>query len=513
MQDLPLNGRNFVQLATLSARRVGRGLRHARHDHERDAARRPATRHRAVRERQPGELEQLSLRRDRQQHPADAGDRHAPERGGDQGVQGPDQPLLRRAGAQSRRTGQRRHQVRRQHGSRRGATSSCATTASTPTTSSPTAPGSPNRRSSRTSSAAPSAGRSSRTGPSSSPTTTASARSWGACSSTPCRPRRCGRATSASVGDHLRSADHGGRCPAAAFTRQPFPGNVIPQNRWDPVTAKLINAYPLPTSSGACPTTSSRPRRARRTGISSTCASITPRASANNFLGRYSWSKTATINPYTFAPRPARRLVEGRRPRQRGHLRRARRICWRRARRVRLGARVLAAPASWIRAPATTTSISISRKPTSQLGDQLGEQLGVPNANQQDEQNGIPIFSPAGYTGIGHSRSLPILRHEKTFQYVTNLTFAADKHTIKAGFDVRRRHMGEFQTNRGNGRFNFSPEHHQQPGEQHGRPRDGLVPARRAEPDRAGLPAGRCRHPQHRVQRLRRRRLARDAAS
>ena len=45
---------------------------------------------------------------------------------------------------------------------------------------------------------APSAGRSSRTGRSSSPTTTGSARSWGACSSTPCPPRRCGRATSAS---------------------------------------------------------------------------------------------------------------------------------------------------------------------------------------------------------------------------------------------------------------------------------------------------------------------------
>ena len=92
-----------------------------------------------------------------------------------------------------------------------------------------------------------------------------------------------------------------------------------------------------------------------------------------------------------------------------------------------------------------------------EIGDQLGEQLGVPNSNQQDEQNGIPIFSPAGYTGIGQSRSLPILRDENTFQSVANLTYAADKHTIKAGFDVRRRHMGEFQTNRGNGRFNFSP--------------------------------------------------------
>ena len=123
-------------------------------------------------------------------------------------------------------------------------------------------------------------------------------------------------------------------------------------------------------------------------------------------------------------------------------------------------------------------------------GDQLGEQLGVPNANQQVGQDGIPIFSPANYTGIGHSRSLPIFRHERAFQYVTNLTFAGDKHTIKAGFDLRRRHMGEFQTNRGNGRFNFSPNITNNPANNTGGHVDGVVSARRAEPDRAGLPAG-----------------------
>ena len=67
-------------------------------------------------------------------------------------------------------------------------TGSCATTGSTPTTSFPTAPGRRNRRSSSISSAAPWGGRSSRTRPSSSPITTGSDRSWGASSSTPCRP-------------------------------------------------------------------------------------------------------------------------------------------------------------------------------------------------------------------------------------------------------------------------------------------------------------------------------------
>ncbi len=34
------------------------------------------------------------------------------------------------------------------------------------------------------------------------------------------------------------------------YTRQQFANNIIPRERWDPVMAKLINAYPLPTTAG-----------------------------------------------------------------------------------------------------------------------------------------------------------------------------------------------------------------------------------------------------------------------
>lgn len=36
---------------------------------------------------------------------------------------------------------------------------------------------------------------------------------------------------------------------AASFTRQPFPGAIIPQNRWDPLFPKLLALYPLPINS------------------------------------------------------------------------------------------------------------------------------------------------------------------------------------------------------------------------------------------------------------------------
>ena len=242
--------------------------------------------------------------------------------------------------------------------------------------------------------------------------------------------------------------------PGGGVTRQAFPGNIIPQNRWDPVTAKLMNAYPLPATSALANNLVTTPTRTQDWNQYDVRIDHT-QSERNNFLARYSWSKTSTINPYTFAPVQLPGVSKA----------------------IGLGnedtfagpSELLAEHAvfGWVhvfssrllldsRAGYNHFNLDFTQADVAP-GDQLGEQLGVPNANQQDGQNGIPIFSPGGYTGIGQSRSLPIFRHEKTFQYVTNLTFAGDKHTIKAGLDVRRRHMGEFQTNRGNGRFNFSP--------------------------------------------------------
>jgi hypothetical protein len=242
--------------------------------------------------------------------------------------------------------------------------------------------------------------------------------------------------------------------PGGGFARQPFPGNIIPQNRWDPVTSKLMNAYPVPTSPGLTNNMVTAPTRTQDWNQFDVRIDHA-QSQANNFLARYSWSETATTNPYTF---PAVQLPG---------LSRA----------VGLGAEDTFAGTSGLLAQHAVlgwvhvfsprlvldSRVGYNRfdldfaQADVEVGDQLGEQLGVPNANQQEEQNGLPIINLGAYTGIGHSRSLPILRKESTYQLVTNLTYAADNHTIKAGIDIRRRHMGEFQTNRGNGRFNFSP--------------------------------------------------------
>jgi hypothetical protein len=239
-----------------------------------------------------------------------------------------------------------------------------------------------------------------------------------------------------------------------AFTRQQFPNNIIPQNRWDPVTAKLINAYPLPTSAALVNNLVTTPKRLQDWDQYDVRVDHTHNE-ANTFFARHSWSKTATTNPYTF---PAVNLAGVGKAVGIGNedtfagtsalIAHHNVINWVHVFSPRL---LMDLRAGYARFQLDFTQADVAP------GDKLGNKLGVPNANQQDAQDALPIFSPANYTGIGHSRSLPILRRQNIFQYVGNLTYTGSAHTIKTGLDIRRRHLTEYQTNRGNGRFNFAP--------------------------------------------------------
>ena len=89
-------------------------------------------------------------------------------------------------------------------------------------------------------------------------------------------------------------------------------------------------------------------------------------------------------------------------------------------------------------------------------GGGLGNQLGVLNSNVTPREQNLPIFSPSTYLGIGQTRSLPLYRRENTFQELDNVTWTHNSHTLKFGGDFRRRQLTIYQTNQGNGRFNFS---------------------------------------------------------
>lgn len=239
---------------------------------------------------------------------------------------------------------------------------------------------------------------------------------------------------------------------ATGFTRDPFPNRQVPTNRFDPVMSRMIRAYPLPTRAGIINNHTSSPKEKQQwdQGDGRIDWNLNER---NNIFGRFSRQDTVTTRPSTFVDATIPGL-EGK---------------------FGLGNEDTFAGDSALKAFHIVTNWIRTWTPTfimeakmgwqrfdltflqegAASGAKLGEKLGVRNANQGPNSDGIPIFSPAGYTGIGQTRSLPIIRFEDTYNPAFAFTNLRGRHTLKFGTDFRNRRLTQYQTNRGNGRFNF----------------------------------------------------------
>jgi hypothetical protein len=239
----------------------------------------------------------------------------------------------------------------------------------------------------------------------------------------------------------------------STYTRTQFPGNIIPPSRFDPVTAKLANAYPAPLTTGL--TNNYISNMVQTQSWDQGDIRVDQQITSNDmFFARYSIQHTDTTVPNTFPPTTVAGIPHP----------------------VQLGnedsfagtsstpVQQAVADYTHIFGPNLINDLRVGFNrfvvDYTQAGatptEPLGVELGVPNANPNSQQTAIPIFSPANYAGIGQSRSLPIFRRENTFEELDNVTWTRGKHTFKFGVDVRRRQITEYQTNRGNGRFNFS---------------------------------------------------------
>ncbi len=238
----------------------------------------------------------------------------------------------------------------------------------------------------------------------------------------------------------------------SGFVRDPFPNRIVPANRFDSVTRKLINAYPLPLRPGLVANHTTNPKEKQRWNQGD--VRIDWNWNEKNIVfGRFSRQDTVTTRPSTFAPVNLDGVGT-----------------------VSLGnedtfagdssLKSYNSVLSWIRTISPTfimeAKMGFNRfnltflQEGAEPGAQLGEKLGVRGSNQGPLSDGIPIFSPGGYTGIGQTRSLPIFRIENTFHPRVDFTNLRGAHSFKFGLEARRRQITQFQTNRGNGRFNFA---------------------------------------------------------
>ena len=240
---------------------------------------------------------------------------------------------------------------------------------------------------------------------------------------------------------------------ASGFTRMPFAENMIPAARFDPVTSRVIQAYPLPALPSLTNNQFTNPVLGQNYDQGD--ARVDWNLNANNTIfGRFSRQDTLTNTPSTFGFRNVPGLsipvslgnsttYAGRAPMSNYNSV----LAW-----THLFSSTFLVDARMGYSRFAMRNVDATA-PTSGAG--LGQMLGVPNSNQEPQSLGFPIFSISGYTGIGGPASIPTIRYENTFNPVANLTKMLGRHTFKWGVSLVRRQIIDFQDNSGNGQFTF----------------------------------------------------------
>ena len=91
------------------------------------------------------------------------------------------------------------------------------------------------------------------------------------------------------------------------------------------------------------------------------------------------------------------------------------------------------------------------------FGKDLGDQLGIPNANRSTDPNstGLTNIDIAGFTSLGDSEFLPEHAFENIFQVADTLTWIRGRHSLKFGIDFRRQQRNFYQVTAPRGFFDF----------------------------------------------------------
>jgi hypothetical protein len=230
------------------------------------------------------------------------------------------------------------------------------------------------------------------------------------------------------------------------FTQTQFPGNVIPPERIDSIGAHYAALYPAPTAAGLVNNYSGSQDR---TQFSHTFdARVDHRFSDDDsFFARYSFNDVATFTPGIF---PA---TDGIQPG--GNL-----FAWAgRAEQAALNAQLnfihIFSPRLLMELKAGFARLNNASFPLN-YGINASERFGLNGVNVSPQTSGLTPSWLTGYSSLGDSTALPLQNVENNFQYAGSLTYTRGTHNLKIGAALIRRQALNAQQMCGIGVFVFT---------------------------------------------------------
>lgn len=229
-------------------------------------------------------------------------------------------------------------------------------------------------------------------------------------------------------------------------TRTAFANNQIPTSRINAISQNLINLYPLPLTDGLVNNYTYQPLKTQDNDTFD--AKVDYRFSeSNTAFARYSFNNTNTVIPKgcPAAPNGLDPVCDQGRSGTAAQ----------RAQSAQLNDVHIFGPSLVMELKADFSRYVVRSLPVN-YGKDTSQQVGLTGVNIDDDSSGLSIISTSGLTTLGDASYIPILTTDNLFQEIANFTYVRGAHSIKFGADLRRRQTDAFQSPTARGQFSFN---------------------------------------------------------
>ena len=233
--------------------------------------------------------------------------------------------------------------------------------------------------------------------------------------------------------------------------RDAFPNNMIPSARFNATGKKLADLYPLPNLPGDSIVNNFLFNPARRANIDQFDGRVDQRfGDRDSAFGRYSFSDTRAFNPSSL---PAPALGAG--PRFPGNN-------TTRGQQLVLSNVHTFAPNKIYEARFGFSRLHILNQ-GELLGTNLADKLGIPGINIEPRFSGLGPIGVGGFIGLGEDSFTPVLKVTNNFEFIQQFSYVRGRHSFKFGYDLGRRQFNQQSPSFPEGTFSFSGQFTQNP--------------------------------------------------
>ena len=228
--------------------------------------------------------------------------------------------------------------------------------------------------------------------------------------------------------------------------RTVFPGNIIPANRLDAIALKFMALYPQPNGAGLANNFTANNERTQNSGTAD--FRVDHRFSDNNTLfARYSYNNVDTFTPGALPE------VNGIQPG--GNNGQFPGPNTTKAHGLQTNFLHIYGPSLVSEMRVGYMQGDIESLPLN-YGKNLGNEFGLKNANIDQITSALTPMNPAGYASLGDAPFIPLITVNKTLQISGSMTKTQGPHNLKIGAGVVSRRLRQFQSASAVGTIAFS---------------------------------------------------------